>query len=135
MTKEQEATKKYLEMQMLGQKMQQVQEQLQQLEQQVESVNDTSQSLDELSTVAQGTEILVPVANGIFIKAIVKDTQELLVNVGSHVNVSKSIPDVKRLMTQQSDEIRKLQEQLAAQLKEMAESAQIAESELHALMK
>jgi prefoldin alpha subunit len=135
MTKEQEATKLYLELQMFGQKMQQLQEQLQQLEQQVASVNDTSQSLDELGEVKEGAEILVPVANGIFVKACITNTQELLVNVGSHVNVPKTIPDVKRLMNQQNEEVRKLQGQLAGQLQELAEQAQKKEHELHALMK
>ena len=132
---EQEATKIYLELQMLGQKMQQLQEQLTQLEQQVVSVNDTSQSLDELGGVKDDTEILVPVANGIFVKARIADAQSLLVNVGSHVNVPKSIPEVKRLMAMQNEEVRKLQEQLATQLKELAEHASKKEHELHALMK
>ncbi|MBI4150980.1 prefoldin subunit alpha [Candidatus Woesearchaeota archaeon] len=135
MTKEQEATKLYLELQAFGQQMQQLQEQLQQLEQQVESVNDTSQSLDELGTVKDGTEILVPVANGIFVKARITNANELLVNVGSHVNVPKSIPDVKRLMDQQNEEVRKLQGQLAEQLQGLAGQAQKKEHELHALMK
>ncbi len=132
---EQAATKKYMELQMLGQKMQQMQEQLQQLEAQVEGVDDTNQSLDELSTVKDGTEILVPVANGIFVKAHIQSTKELLVNVGSHVNVAKGIPDVKRLLVTQSEELRKVQQQLAVQLKELTDIAQTTEKELHALVK
>ncbi|HSU73048.1 MAG TPA: hypothetical protein VLJ21_04340, partial [Candidatus Binatia bacterium] len=81
------AQRKYLELQVLNQKMQQVQEQVQQLEQQIVEVDKVSQNLDEFSKVKPGAESLIPVANGLFAKATLLETQTLVVNVGSNVAV------------------------------------------------
>ena len=131
--KEQDLQRKYLELQMLGQKMQQVQQQAEALEEQAANLDETTANLSELSTVKTGTEILVPVANGIFVKATIKNTNTLLVNVGAHVNLEKPVDDVKTLVSRQAVEIRKLQEQLASQLKTLVEHAQKTEGELQKL--
>lgn len=137
MTKSNEETarKKYLELQLLQQKMQQVQQQMEELDQQTLQIAGTGESLEEFKDVKEGTEILVPVANGIFARAKVTDTQQLLVNVGASINVQKSVPDVKRLMASQVKELKQLQEDLAKQLQQMADMAEKAQSELQELVK
>lgn len=125
--------RKYLELQLLTQKMQHVQQQAEALESQAENLDDTIANLGEISTVKQGTEILVPIANGIFVKAHIQDTNTLLVNVGSHVNLQKSVEEVQTLVSTQATEIRTLQAQLADQLKKLVEHAQKTEAELHQL--
>lgn len=133
--KEQHAQKKYMELQLLNQKMQQIQQQVEELEQQVAQLDAISQNLDEFSAVKSGTEILVPIANGVFAKTVATDTQNLLVNVGASVNVQKSIPDVKRLMASQAVEMRSLQEDLNKQLQQLTGLAEKAEAELRDLVK
>ena len=136
MAKNEEITrKKYLELQLLQQKIQQIQQQVEELEQQASQIDATGQSLDEFGEVKAGTQILVPVANGIFAKAKVEDTQHLLVNVGASINVEKKIPEVKKLMASQVEEMRKIQSDLAKKLKQMAGMAENAQSELQELVK
>jgi len=136
MTKNEEtARKKYMELQLLQQKMQQVQQQMEELDQQTVQIDATGKSLDEFKEVKEGTEILVPVANGVFARAKVTDTQQLLVNVGASINVQKSVPDVKILMSEQVKELKQLQEDLGKQLQQMAEMAEKAQTELQELVK
>ena len=132
---EETARKKYLELQLLQQKIQQIQQQVEELEQQASQIDATGQSLDEFGEVKAGTQILVPVANGIFAKAKLEDTEHLLVNVGASINVEKKIPEVKKLMATQVTEMRKLQEDLAKQLQQMSDMAENAEGELRELVK
>ena len=127
--------KKYLELQLLNQKMQQMQQQMEELDQQASQIEGTGQSLDEFAEVNEGTQILVPVANGIFAKAKLEDTKSLLVNVGASINVQKSVPEVKKLMAGQVAEMRKLQEDLAKQLKQLTDMAESAQSELQNMVK
>jgi prefoldin alpha subunit len=128
------AQRKYLELQVLNQKMQQVQEQMEALEQQAVDVERVSGHLEELSKVSNGTEALVPVANGLFAKAKLLDTQNLIVNVGSNVSVQKSVPEVKQLILAQVEEMRKLQDDLAKQLQQLTSHAEQAEAELRKLV-
>jgi|GEM_PF-670327 len=132
--KQANAQRKYLELQVLNQKMQQVQEQISQLEQQSAEVDRITQSLDEFAQVKEGTDALVPVANGLFARAKLLDTQNLVVNVGMNVSVQKTIPEVKQLISSQLGEMRTLQEDLAKQLLQLTEHAQKAESELRKLV-
>lgn len=128
------AQRKYLELQVLNQKMQQVQEQVQQLEQQSAEVDKVSQNLDELSKVQSGVESLVPVANGLYASAKLLDTQHLIVNVGSNVAVKKTIPEVKQLIASQVSEMRALQDDLMKQLTQLTTKAEEAEAELRKLV-
>lgn len=132
--KQANAQRKYLELQVLNQKMQQVQDQIQQLQQQSVEVDRITQSLDEFSQVSSGTEALVPVANGLFAKAKLLDTQNLVVNVGMNTSVQKTIPEVKVLINSQMDEMRKLEEDLTKQLTQLVQHAQTAEAELRTLV-
>jgi prefoldin alpha subunit len=128
------AQRKYLELQVLNQKMQQVQQQMEALEQQAEDVDKVTKHLDELSAVHQGTELLVPIANGIFLKASLKDAKNLIVNIGANTAVPKSVPDVKLLIATQLEELRQLQKDLAGQLETLTSHAGKAETELRQLV-
>lgn len=113
--------------------MQQIQQQAEALEEQANNLDETIANLGEISTVKAGTDILVPVANGIFVKATIQNTNELLVNVGAHVNLQKNVTDVQQLVSKQANEIRHVQSQLADQLKTLVEHAQKTEAELQQL--
>ncbi len=81
---------KYMQMQLIEQQMQQIQKQLQLLENQLQELNLTLQALDDLKNTKPGTDILVPIASGIFFKAELKDNEELALNVGADTVVKKS---------------------------------------------
>jgi len=61
--------------------------------------------MTELQKTTVNTEILAPIANGIFFKAELKDNQKLTINVGSEVAVEKTIPEVIRLLEEQKEKI------------------------------
>ncbi|MBW2981246.1 prefoldin subunit alpha [Candidatus Woesearchaeota archaeon] len=125
---------KYMQMQMIEQQMQQVQKQLKLLESQMQELNLTEQALDDIKTTKIGTEILVPMASGIFVKAELKDNKELAVNVGANTVVKKNIDEAKKLITDQLEEITNMQQELNINLEKLSLSAQSLEKELTKLI-
>ena len=132
--KEKKAQEMYMEFQMLDQHIKQLQQQLQAITQQLMEFESTSMSLEDLQKVPQGKEIFVPLSSGIFTKATIKDTSELLVNVGANVIVQKDIASTKKLIANQVEEIRKLQKRMMNDLEKMTEKAAHIEGQLQSLV-
>ncbi len=65
--------------------------------------------------------MLVPISNGIFAKAALKNPNELLVSVGANTTVPKKISDVIKLVKSQAEEVEHLQAELTLQLEKVGE--------------
>ena len=127
---EKEKTQKYVELQLLDQQIRNIQKQLQLVENQIIELIITRQGLDELGEVKVNSETLAPLASGIFIKADIKDKDNLIVNVGSNVAVEKTREEVKELINKQLDEVKKVQNELLFQLQSLSIEAQKIEKDL-----
>ena len=130
-----EIQQKNMELHLIEQQMQQVQKQLQLLEQQLHDLNNILEAIGDISKSKPGTEILVPMSSGIFIKAGIKDNKDFIVNVGSDVAVKKSAEETKKLIKEQETEIKKFQQELKANLEKLASKAAEIEKELSELIK
>lgn len=129
--KQQEIQQKYMELQVLGQQINQMQKQIQLLENQSIELTLVEQGLEDIKNVKIGTKILVPISSGIFVKAELKDNEELLVNVGANVTVKKDIPSTKQLIKRQLDEIKKVQEETIVELQKLVIKANSIEEEIN----
>ena len=106
-SKKQELLKqKYMEYQILEKQMKQVSSQLEQFDMQIVELNNIKSALTELKQVTIGSEILVPISPGIFLKAKLEDNDELIVNVGDNVSVSKTNKQAIELIDQQIAEMK-----------------------------
>jgi len=122
--------KKFMQLQVLEQQIKQVQEQVRQIDSQLMELIGTEQSLEELSKINNKPEIMVPVSGGIFVKAKLEDTSQVLVNVGASTAVPKSIAETKKLVHQQVEELEKLKEKIVEQLGAMITVAKKMQTEL-----
>ena len=132
--KEKKAQEMYMEFQALDQHIKQVQGQLEAVTHQLMELNATNNSLDEFRKINEGKEIFVPLSSGIFAKASIKDTSEVLVNVGANVAVKKDVASTKKLIQKQMEEIRKIQMQMVAELEKMTNHAAQLEMQLQNLI-
>lgn len=132
--KEKKAQELYMEFQILDQHIKQMQKQLEMVTHQLIDLNATSNSLDEFNKINAGKEIFVPLSSGIFAKASVKDTSELLVNVGANVAVKKDAASTKKLIQNQMEEIKKIQKQMINELEKMTSHAAQLEMKLQELV-
>ena len=132
--KEKKAQEMYMEFQMLDQHIKQMQKQLEMVTHQLIELNATSSSLDEFRKIGPGKEVFVPLSSGIFAKAGIKDTSEVLVNVGANVAVKKDIESTKRLIQSQMEEIRKIQKQMVDELEKLTSHAAQLEMKLQSFV-
>ena len=132
--KEKQNQEIYMEFQALEQHIKQLQGQLEMVTQQLMELSVTNNSLDELNSIKTGKEIFVPISSGIFAKANISSTTELLVNVGANVVVQKDVPSTKKLILQQIEEIKKVQMQFMNELDKMTSRASELEMELQKLV-
>ena len=128
--KEKKAQELYMQFQMLDQHIKQLQRQLEAVTSQLIELSVTSSSLDEFKNLSSGKEIFVPLSSGIFAKASIKDTSELLVNVGANVAVKKDVTSTKSLIQNQMEEIKKIQKQMIDELEKMTSHAAQLEMQL-----
>ena len=119
-----------LELQFLDSQIKQAEQQMSQAEEQIFEVNILIDSLCELKTAKRGQEILVPVANGIFIKAKIEDKDLLKVNVGGGVVVEKTIDGTIEMLRAQVKNIEKYKDETFAQLSGLVAQASSLQSEI-----
>ena len=132
--REKKAQEMYMQFQMLDQNIKQLQRQFEIIANQLIELSVTSSSLDEFNKIDNGKEVFVPLSSGIFAKANIKDTSELLVNVGANVVVKKNISSTKKLIEDQMEEVKKVQKQMADELNRMINQAAQVEGQLQSLI-
>lgn len=132
--KEKKAQELYMEFQLIDKHIKQMQQQLEMVTHQLIELNSTNNSLDEFKKIDAGKEIFVPLSSGIFAKANIKDTSELLVNVGANVAVKKEVASTKRLIQNQMEEVKKIQKQMIEELEKMTNHAAQLEMKLQELV-
>jgi prefoldin alpha subunit len=122
--------KKYVEFQMIQQQMQQLQQQIEKFDKQLMELNGVITALEEFKTMKKGSDMLVPLASGIFASGELKDAEHVRVNVGANVSVKKSIPDTISLVKQQIDEIEKYKVQMIENLTQMNQHIHVLQQDL-----
>ena len=132
--KQQKTQEMYMEFQALDQRIKQIQKHLEVLTTQIMEMSGTSSSLDEFDTIKKGKEIFVPLSSGIFAKAVLSGTSELLVNVGANTVVTKDVHSAKKLINAQIEEMKKLHKKMVEDLEKMAERAGQLEMELQKMV-
>ena len=132
--KEEKAQQIYAEFQALNQHIKQLQKQLELITNQLVEMSVTNNSLDELDKIKVGKDIYVPISSGIFAKATIQDTSQLLVNVGANVVVKKDVTSTKKLIQKQIAEIREIQKRLLDELDKMTNHAAKLEMQLQNLI-
>ena len=129
--KEQKLQKLYLEFQMFNQQIKQLEKQSAALNNHLMELIVTSQSLDDMKKTDEKTEILVPLSSGIYAKAELKDNKSFIVNVGANTALVKDTNSTKKMIEDQIDEIKKLQENLVNQLQAQTVKASSLEQEIN----
>ncbi|MDP6599943.1 MAG: prefoldin subunit alpha [Candidatus Woesearchaeota archaeon] len=131
--KEEKLQKLYMEFQVLEQQIKQLEKQNTMLNNQLMELMMTNQGLEDTKKIKEGTEILTPLSSGIYAKAQLKDSKNLIVNVGSSITVVKDVNSAKKMIEDQIEEIKKLQENLVDQLQTQTTKATSLEQEINTI--
>ncbi len=130
-----ELQKKYLQLQMYEQNTTQMQKHIEQMDQQAAELAQVAQNLREIKDVEEGTEVLVPMAGGVFVRATLQKPEHVLVNVGASATVQKSIDDARAMIEDQLKELIDYREKAAEQLMVIVKEAHKTHEELKELAK
>lgn len=125
-----ETQQKYALLQMIDQQVKQTQRQIKSLRNQQEDLLGSMQALNDIAIAEIGSEILVPVTNGIFVRAILQEKETVTVNIGAQVAVQKTILGAKHLLEEQFKEVENVLTQLIHDAQELAAQGQHLEQEL-----
>ena len=96
---------KYMEFQMFQKQVEQLNEHLETMNQQDTELDISINAIKELAQTKIDTEILAPIANGIFVKSKLIDNQTFIVNVGADTTVERVPLEVIALLQQQKEEL------------------------------
>ena len=131
--KEKKLQKLYLQFQVLEQHIKQAQQQSMALNAQLAELISTMQSLDALKNVKPGTEVLMQISSGIYAEGEIKDSDNLIVNVGANTTVKKNLSDTKKIIESQIEEMKELRKQAAEELQNLTNQAALIEKEMNRL--
>lgn len=104
MSREVEIQEKVQYFQMMQQQLEQLTQHVEMLQQHMVELDESRSAIADLQNIELQSELLSPIANGIFVKGLITNTDTLLVNVGMGAVVEKSVTDVIILLdTQKRD--------------------------------
>jgi prefoldin alpha subunit len=116
---EKEMQERHMQAHMLEQQLRQLQKYLENFEEQISNIRALIDAIKEFSELKKGEPVLAPLTNGVFIKAKLEDSSELLINVGNGVVVAKTIPEAIKLLEGQESEVQNYRKEVLAQLEEL----------------
>ncbi|MDP2749653.1 MAG: prefoldin subunit alpha [Nanoarchaeota archaeon] len=132
--KQKEVQQKYMELQMVDAQLKQIQKQMMSMEGQMEEIKAIVETLTELKSIEVGKELYVPITSGVFVKAVLKENEKVLVNVGSNTVVLKSVEEAKDLINRQLKEVDKVKLQLLEEFQRLALKSENLEKEMMGLV-
>jgi prefoldin alpha subunit len=106
---------KMFEAEMLHQQLERLQEYMERLDRQVAEVLNLKEGLDKFQEVKEGTEVLVPLASGVFVRTLATDDKVLQVNVGQGNVVPKTMQQMHEMLDEQLGEMREYEKELHRQ--------------------
>jgi len=98
---EEEIQQKYTQFKAIQEQIEQISQQTEWLNQQNAELDISKRALEELEKTKTQTEILAPIANGVFIRTTLQDNEKLIVNIGANTTVEKTVPEVIKIMEEQ----------------------------------
>jgi prefoldin alpha subunit len=131
---EEQLQAKYYEFQVINQQIQQYQEQQQLLDEQVTELNHTLECLNEIENTKTSETILVPIGQGIFTKAELKDNKNLIINVGSNILASKDIASAKTMIGERKQAVDIYRENTSTSINGLVQKAKRLELELQEIL-
>jgi len=128
--KNKELQQKYLELKSLEQQINHSQQQISILNKQIIEFKNLSDNLIKIKQTKKDTEMFSPLGAGIFLKAELKDTQNVIMNVGSNTFILKTVDEASDLIKRQVEELGSIINQLELNLQELVMHAQKLEQEI-----
>lgn len=130
MSDETKLKEKYMEFQMLEQSLAQLNQRKASMENQLNEFISLQESLDSLKDSKDNSPMFSPLGSGVFIKSELKDSNNVLVNIGSNIAIERSVEDSKELVEKQITELRGMLIKLESEIGKGLEKGNALSAEL-----
>ncbi|MFP4118789.1 MAG: prefoldin subunit alpha [Candidatus Woesearchaeota archaeon] len=121
---------KYLELEMVNQRLQELNNALQQIDNEIEHANVALATLDELRKGEREKELLIPLGSETFLAVQADDVKNVRQSVGAGIVVDKSIDDAINRLEKQLSETRDQREQYVQVYDEVVKKAEKLQEEI-----
>jgi prefoldin alpha subunit len=108
--------------------------QMQILETTMEELRGSMYALSALEENKAGTEILVSIGSGSFIRAKLLETEKVIVGVGSALSLEKSVPEARKFFEDRVKQAQEAQEKMRKAAAETADAIQALDDEYRHLI-
>ena len=130
MADEKRTQEKYVEYQVLQQTIAQLYQKKGVVQKQIVEFTDLRDNLSNLQKSKIGSQMYSAVGAGVFVKAELKENDNVLVNVGSDVVIERSVDDSKKLVDNQIKELNGILKELDKNIEGSIERGNILNKEL-----
>ncbi|MFT7616185.1 MAG: prefoldin alpha subunit [Candidatus Woesearchaeota archaeon] len=107
--------------------------QMEHLTQKLDTLDDQADSLQSalvaLNDLPQAKEVLIPIADGVHVRATINNPSDVIIKVGKEIAVEKDVVAARTLLEKQLDVTVKYQEALTQKLLELSRKADQLESQ------
>jgi len=110
--KRQELQRILMELETYRRQMDSLRNEIQLLDSTMAELRSSLTALDALKENKAGTEILVSIGSGSFIRAELKDVERVIVGVGAGISIEKNVDEGRKILEARSEEITKTMEKL-----------------------
>jgi prefoldin alpha subunit len=110
--KRQELQRVLVELETYKRQMESLREEIQLLDSTMAELGSSLTALDALKENKEGTEILVSIGSGSFIRAELKDIGKVIVGAGAGVSIEKGVDEAKEILKKRGDKITGTMEKL-----------------------
>ncbi len=87
------------------------------------SLNETRQTLEtleEIKGVAPGTELLIPVGSGSFVRSSITENDRVIIGIGAGFSMEKNIDEAKAIVDKRADQLDSAIKQTTERVQELS---------------
>jgi len=110
--------KMVVQVKFLEEQIERLQSQLQLIETSIFNLESTNATIENIKTVKEGEDILIPIGNTSFLKGKVTDTKGLIINLGADIFADVTIEKAKENIDSRIDDLRKAQQSVGSRLQQ-----------------
>ncbi|MFC2153898.1 prefoldin subunit alpha [Candidatus Altiarchaeota archaeon] len=92
------------------------------LEEGLAEINATREAIKSVKEQKPGTNILVPLGSGSFLKGTLADNKTLLLGIGAGVTIEKSLPEADKFLEEKNKEMVKTLEKIRTDLENVGKT-------------
>ncbi|MBP1910231.1 prefoldin subunit alpha [Methanolobus bombayensis] len=114
----------------LQKRVEMVQQQMSMVQISLEDCNRAINTIDELSNVSAGSEMMFPIGSGSFVYASISNTDKAVVDIGAGLTVERPIPEAKEILQRRREKLTTALDNMNGSLSQLGQQMQSIESYL-----